>query len=201
MPDKVPFQVGLTGGIGSGKSTVAMVFHLLGVPVYESDDAAKDIYFIPRVKQLVLSLLGPEAYFSETKLNSKWIGDAIYSNPELLKDLNGIIHPEVGTHYERWLSCQTFPYVLKVAALIFEANIYKQMNLNILVTAPMELKIERVLSRDHLREKEQLKKIMQLQFSDDDKMKLSDRIVKNDNLNSLIFQVSELHKVILNISY
>lgn len=197
MHDKQPYQVGLTGGIGSGKSTVARVFQILDVPVYESDEAAKLVYFFPEVRELVIGLLGPEAYLSKTELNSKWIGNTVYSDPGLLKCLNEIIHPEVGEHYHHWLSLQTNPYVVKVAALIFEANIYKNMDFNIMVTAPLDLKIERVLKRDPLRDRQQLEKIISSQLSDEEKKKLTDSIIQNDDSKSIISQVLDLHKVIL----
>jgi dephospho-CoA kinase len=140
MPDKLPFQVGLTGGIGSGKSTVARLFQLLDVPVYESDETAKQLYFEPEIRKEVISLLGEPAYLSKSELNSQWIAKEIYSNPLVRVSLNEIIHPAVGRHYQNWLVQQKHPYILKVAALIFEADIYKNMDLNILVVITSHLK-------------------------------------------------------------
>jgi len=196
MPDKLPFQVGLTGGIGSGKSTVAKLFQLMDVPVYESDETAKQLYYIPEIRKKVISLLGVTAYLSENELNSKWIAEQIYVNPALRISLNEIIHPAVAHHYQNWVSKQGQPYILKVAALIFEADIYKNMDLNILVLAPEALKIERILTRDAQRNLEQVKKIMDSQMSDKEKLKLSDLVVYNDERQSLIAQVEAINKEI-----
>ena len=174
MPGKLPFQVGLTGGIGSGKSTVARLFQLLDVPVYESDETAKQLYFEPEIRKEVISLLGEPAYLSKSELNSQWIAKEIYSNPLVRVSLNEIIHPAVGRHYQNWLVQQKHPYILKVAALIFEADIYKNMDLNILVVTPEKLKIERILKRDPQRSLEQIEKIIQSQMSDSEKIKMAD---------------------------
>ena len=198
MPDKLPFQVGLTGGIGSGKSTVAKLFQLLDVPVYESDETAKLLYFLPEIREDVISLLGETAYLSENKLNSKWIAEEIYAKPELRISLNEIIHPAVGRHYQTWLSNQNHPYILKVAALIFEADIYKKMDCNILVLAPVDLKIKRILQRDPQRNPDQIEKIMQSQMSDEEKLKLADLLVVNDDKESLIAQVEAMNKEVRN---
>jgi dephospho-CoA kinase len=192
MPDKLPFQVGLTGGIGSGKSTVARLFQLLDVPVYESDETAKQLYFEPEIRKEVISLLGEPAYLSISELNSQWIAKEIYANPLVRVSLNEIIHPAVGRHYQNWLVQQKHPYILKVAALIFEADIYKNMDLNILVVTPEKLKIERILKRDPQRSLEQIEKIIQSQMSDSEKIKMADLLIYNDEEKSLIAQVIDL---------
>jgi len=196
MPGKLPFQVGLTGGIGSGKSTVARIFQLLDVPVYESDETAKQLYFEPEIRKEVVFLLGESAYLSESELNSNWIAEQIYANPALRISLNEIIHPAVAYHYQNWVSKQSQPYILKVAALIFEADIYKNMDLNILVLAPASLKIERILKRDPQRNPEQIERIMQSQMQDEEKLKLADLLIYNDEKQSLIAQVEAINKEI-----
>jgi dephospho-CoA kinase len=197
MPDKLPFQVGLTGGIGSGKSTVARLFQLLNVPVYESDESAKLLYFEPEIRKQVISLLGDAAYLSESELNSQWIAQQIYANLSLRTSINEIIHPAVGRHYQNWLAQQKHPYILKVAALIFEADIYKNMDLNILVVAPEKLKIERILKRDPQRSLEQIEKIIQSQMSDEVKAGMADLLIYNDENQSLIAQVEAIDKDII----
>jgi dephospho-CoA kinase len=197
MPDKLPFQVGLTGGIGSGKSTVARLFQLLNVPVYESDESAKLLYFEPEIRKQVISLLGEAAYLSENELNSKWIADKIYANSSLRVSINKIIHPAVGRHYQKWLAQQKHPYILKVAALIFEADIYKDMDINILVVSPERLKIDRILKRDPQRSLEQIEKIIQSQMSDEVKAKMANVLIYNDENQSLIAQVEAIDKDII----
>ena len=197
MPDKLPFQVGLTGGIGSGKSTVARLFQLLNVPVYESDESAKLLYFEPEIRKQVISLLGEAAYLSENELNSKWIADKIYANSSLRVSTNEIIHPAVGRHYQKWLAQQKHPYILKVAALIFEADIYKDMDINILVVSPERLKIDRILKRDPQRSLEQIEKIIQSQMSDEVKAKMANVLIYNDENQSLIAQVEAIDKDII----
>ena len=197
MPGKLPFQVGLTGGIGSGKTTVARIFHLLKVPVYESDETAKTLYFEPEIKKKVISLLGESAYLSENELNSVWIAGRIYSNEADRNLLNEIIHPAVGRHYQNWLAGQNHPYILKLAALIFEAGIYKNMDLNILVLAPAEIKVERILKRDIHRDLNQIEKIMQSQMQDNDKLSLADLVIYNDEAQSIISQVCRINENLL----
>lgn len=187
-PDR-PFQVGLSGGIGSGKSTVARIFSMLGVPVYESDYEAKKLYFLPEVRTQIEDLLGSKAYLSPTQIDRKWIAGKLFGNAELREKINAILHPAVGRHYADWLESQNHPYVLKVAALLFEADIYKTLDQTILVTSPIELRIGRIRQRDPQRSEEEIRKIIQSQMSDEDKIALANGIILNDERHSLIEQV------------
>lgn len=189
MPHNLPLQIGITGGIGTGKSTVARIFSILGVPVYESDDEAKNCYFDPKVKQEVLALLGGDAYISDNQINKSWIAGQVFTRPALREKLNGILHPAVAAHYKHWLSNQKHPYVLKVAALLFEAQIYRTLDQTILVTSPLDLRIARIQKRDPQRTVAEINNIIFSQMSDDEKQNLAHGIIENDEKHSLIFQV------------
>lgn len=191
MPGHNPYEVGITGGIGSGKSVVARIFQLLGVPVYESDAETKLLYFVPEIKNKVISLLGEKAYSSHNAIDSQWIAAQIYAKPELRKALNEILHPEVGRHYRKWVAKQAHPYVLKVAALLFEARINETLDLTLLVVSPIDLRKKRIKKRDPFRSEEQIKGIIASQFSEEDKINLANGLIFNDEKQSLIRQVYE----------
>lgn len=189
MPGPKSFEVGITGGIGSGKSIVARIFGLLDVPVYESDTETKLLYYEPHVKKLVLDLLGSKAYQSENEIDAQWIAGQIYTKPELRGRLNQILHPAVGIHYGDWVKKQRHPYVLKVAALLFEANIYKSLDMTLLVVSPLSLRKERVADRDPFRSDEQIEKIISSQMDEESKIALANGLIYNDEQHSLIEQV------------
>jgi len=191
MDAKIPFQVGLTGGIGSGKSVVAKLFQLFDVPFYESDLEAKMLYLQPEIKERVVELLGKQAYDPAGNVDTRFIAKEIYGNSTLRLELNQIIHPAVGLHYQNWLKNQTHPYVLKVAALLFEADIARKLDFTLLVVAPGALKESRILERDPFRSKEEMEKIFQSQWSDEEKRKRADGIINNSEDDSLIGQVHE----------
>lgn len=196
MPDNKSFQVGLTGGLGSGKSTVAKIFSVLGVPVYESDYWARALYFDPDIKEQIIALLGKRAYINERQIDSAWISETIFSSPPLREKLNAILHPAVARHYQNWLLAQTHPYILKVAALIFEAGIHTHMDMNLMVSSPAGLRKSRVLKRDPYRDALQTDKIMEAQWSDEEKRKLADGEIVNDEKQSLLKQVLMWNKLI-----
>lgn len=191
MPHKSPLQVGLTGGIGAGKSTVARIFALLGVPVYESDDEAKKLYFLPEIKEAITNILGPQAYLTENEINRTWIARQLFENEPLRREVNALLHPAVKKHYKEWLEKQTHPYVLKVAALLFEAKIDKELDLTLLVLAPKNVRLERTKIRDKSRNEGDILKIMESQMADEEKQKLANGIIENDGETSLIKQVLE----------
>jgi dephospho-CoA kinase len=184
---------GLTGGIGSGKSTIAKIFEVMSVPVYYSDDRAKALYYLPDVKQKVVQLLGKNAYFLNGQLNKKYISEAIFSNIELLHKINEIIHPAVDVDFNQWKKNQKSSFVLKEAAILFETGIYKKLDATILVVCPEKLRIERVCKRDGI-SAEEVKKRIDKQFSDNKKSELANWVIKNDDENSLIKQCVELRK-------
>jgi dephospho-CoA kinase len=186
---------GITGGIGSGKSTVAKIFEVLSVPVYYSDERAKEIYHLPEINKKVVDLLGAEAYQSSGVLNKKYISQQIFQNKQLLQQLNEIIHPAVDEDFNEWINKQNASFVLKEAAILFETELYKKLNGTILVTSPLNIRIERVCKRDGVSEDE-VKKRIENQFSDEKKSALADWVIKNDNENSLIIQVLKIYEEI-----
>ncbi len=192
-------RVGITGGMGSGKSTVARMFGILGIPVYFADDEAKNLMNSdPDVKQAIISLFGSEAYI-QNQLNRKYISSVVFAAPEKLQALNTIVHPAVIAHGEKWLHHQTTPYALKEAALLFESGSNRQLDLVIGVWCPVALRIERVMERDQTGREDVIAR-MQKQMPEEEKMKLCDFIITNDEKEAIIPQVLNLHRVLLNRS-
>lgn len=184
--------VGLTGGIGSGKSTVAKLFEVLGVPVYNSDIRAKEMYYKPEVKEQVIRLLGTNAYDENGKLNPSHVSKIIFGDSGVLQKINGIIHPAVENDFKEFVQLHSDKkLVLKESALIFEAGIYKKLDKVILVTSPLELRIARVLARDGITREEVIKRINH-QLPDEEKVPISDFIINNDEKTGLIQQVLEV---------
>lgn len=184
--------VGLTGGIGSGKSTVAKLFEVMGVPVYNSDLRAKEMYYDPDVKEQVIRLLGTNAYDEKGKLNPPHISSIIFRDTQILHKVNGIIHPAVEKDFQNFIKQHSDKkLVLKESALIFEAGIYKKLDKTILVTSPLELRIARVQSRDNISREDVIKRINH-QLPDEEKSPISDFIIRNDEVTGLIPQVLEV---------
>lgn len=173
--------VGLTGGIGSGKSTIAAYFKKRGVPVYIADDEAKKIMNDPEVVKKVQSVF-EENIIENKQLNRKKIAELVFSSPEQLKKLNSIVHPEVKKHFLDWVKKhEKHPFVIKEAAILFESGTYKDCDKIILVTAPEALKIARVMKRDNVG-REQVLERMKNQWSDEKKIPLSDYVIQNTDL-------------------
>ena len=181
--------VGLTGGIGSGKTTVAHVFETMGCVIYNSDDKAKEVYFQPLVKNQVIELLGKEAYLNETEINKDFISKKVFSNTELLHQLNNIIHPAVKADFILFQSKLPIgTIIIKESAILFETGIYKDLHKTILVTAPLEVKIERIKKRNASSE-EDIKKRISAQWTDEQKIPLANFVISNDGIKALIPQV------------
>jgi dephospho-CoA kinase len=188
--------VGLTGGIGSGKTTVAAMFANLGVPIYIADDEAKKLIKSSKViKRKLLKLFGEEAYINGS-LNKPFIANAIFNNKVLLEKMNAIIHPKVASHFNKWMRKQTAPYVIKEAAILFENNTYKSFDFIITVTAPKEIKIERLLKRDDTSLKK-IDDIMKNQWTDEEKIKYSDFVIVNKSIENTKIQVAKIHAKII----
>lgn len=189
--------IGLTGGIGSGKTTVAEMFMELGVPVYIADVEAKKLMNRSKViKRKLIELLGNNAYINGT-LNKAFIAQKIFNNKQLLEKMNAIVHPKVASHFKRWLAKQTAPYVIKEAAIIFENNSYLQYDAIILVIADEEERIQRVVKRDNST-RDKVKAIIDNQWSDDKKKALSQFVINNTTLLHTRKEVEKIHKKILN---
>ena len=188
--------VGLTGGIGSGKTTVVKMFNELGVPVYIADLEAKKLMNTSKViKRKLLQLFGDEAYV-DGKLNRPFLANKIYSDKELLIKMNAIVHPKVKAHFIKWKKKQDFEYIIKETAILFENNSYQDCNFVITVTASEEDRIQRVISRDNS-SSEKVKAIMNNQWSDEEKVKLSNFVIENTNLSKTENQVRIIHQKIL----
>ncbi|WP_242093278.1 dephospho-CoA kinase [Aestuariivivens sediminicola] len=188
--------VGLTGGIGSGKSTVANAFNALGIPVYIADEEAKRLMNKSQViKRQLIGLFGEEVYTKEG-LNRSFIANIIFKNKSLLNKINDIVHPEVAKHFKKWVKAQNGPYVVKEAAILFENNGYKACDYVITVTAPKDVKMQRLLSRDKT-SIERIEAIMQNQWHDEDRIPLSDFVIENTDLENTKKQVLNIHHKIL----
>jgi len=189
-------KVGITGGIGSGKTTVCKVFETLGIPVFYADTVAKNIMTIdPVLINGVTEAFGSSSYFADGKLNNKHIAGIVFNDAKQLAKLNSLVHPAVFRAFDQWLSAlaDNPPYILKEAALLFESESYKMCDQSILVIADHQQKLDRVIARDAVTA-EQVIARMDKQFSDEQKMKLSDFVLYNDESHSVIDQVMELHQ-------
>lgn len=180
--------VGLTGGIGSGKSIVASLFKILGASVFNSDDNAKLQYFKPEVKKKVIQLLGTDAYLNDTAINRVFISSKIFSDTNTLHALNNIIHPAVAADFHLFVQEHAGSLIIKESAILIETGLFKQLQKNILVVAPMAIRIERLMKRDHLNE-EEIKKRFNSQLNDAEKEKHCDIIIRNNEQELLMPQV------------
>lgn len=189
-------RVGITGGIGSGKSTVARVFEVLGIPVYSADAAARTLMNEdPDLKLAIQQHFGEESYVNG-KLNRAYLANRVFNNPEQLALLNSLTHPATIRHAEEWMKKQHSPYTLKEAALIFESGSSAQLDFVIGVYAPQALRIARVMNRDQVSREEVLHR-MQRQIDETIKMKLCDAIIVNDDQQLVLPQVLSLHQSLL----
>jgi len=187
--------IGLTGGIGSGKTTVAQLFSELGVPIYIADTEAKKLMDSSKViRRKLVALLGEDAY-SGTKLNRKFVADKIFNDKFLLDAVNAVIHPKVAAHFKKWVSKQKATYVIKEAAILFENGSYKDCDKVILVTAPKQMRINRVMARDNT-SKAEIEQRMNHQWSDEKKLKLADIIIENIDLKTTKNRVETIHNLL-----
>jgi dephospho-CoA kinase len=186
-------KIGITGGIGSGKSTVCMVFEVLGIPVFSADDAAKQLMITDKMlMQNISALFGEDAYINGD-LNRKLISEKVFNNRTLLDQLNAIVHPVTFAAFDSWLLKQHSPYIIKEAAILFESGAHLRNDLNILVYANEETRIRRVMQRDHF-SREQVLARMKNQMSEEEKKELSDFVIYNEDDSMIIPQVLDLHQ-------
>lgn len=191
-------KVGLTGGIGSGKSLISNIFRKLGIPVYDSDSATKALYKSDSIlKEQIQNAFGKESYLDSGELNKKFIAKLIFSDKEKLKLINHIVHPRVKLDFEKWLiEHNKKDYVIKEAAILIESNAYKQVDKIIVVSAPLELRIERVKQRDNLNEHE-IRKRIKNQLSEDDMIKFADFVISNNNQDAVLPQILRIHQLLI----
>lgn len=186
--------VGITGGIGSGKSSVCTVFKLLGVPVFEADARAKVLINTNReIKDGLIDLFGDTIYTPNGTINRNKLAGIIFKDEVQLKKVNELIHPIVRAEFQNWVRKQDVPYVLHEAAILFESGFYKMMDYTILVSAPEELRIERVTKRDGSTAT-QVKERINKQWSDNQKRELATIEIKNDNTYLILPQIVEIDK-------
>lgn len=191
-----PLQVGITGGIGSGKSLICKIFHCLGVPVYDADSRAKWLMSSDEaLKNQIRSNFGNETYKADGTLDRSYLGKLTFQNPDKLNTLNSLVHPRVAEDYRRWTEIYNHhPYLLREAALLYETGIYKSIDKMIVVSAPEALRIKRVLSRDTHRSEADVRAIMKNQWTEEEKLKRADFIIKNNEEDFVIPQVLTLHE-------
>lgn len=189
-------RIGLTGGIGSGKSIVARIFEVLGVPVYNADDEAKRLMTEDAaLRDLIISSFGHESYTNGV-LNRKYLSAQVFNNKEKLNQLNSLVHPVTLRDAAEWMKKQKAPYVIKEAALIFESGSQKMLDYIIGVKAPLALRIERTMKRDNVTSHE-VKARIDLQMDEEEKLRLCDYVIVNDEKQMLIPQVLALHEKFL----
>ena len=187
--------LGLTGGIGSGKTTVAKMFKALDVPVYNADQAAKILMNTSKeLKHKIKQLLGEDAY-KQNELNKEFISEKIFNNKVLLTNINALVHPEVTLDFNSWLSIQTSAYVVKEVAVLFETAAEDQFDYILTVTAPEALRIKRIIERDHT-SLAKIKAVMSNQLQDSEKTAKSDFMILNIDWDDTQKQVYDIHNTI-----
>lgn len=187
--------IGLTGGIGSGKTTIANYFKELGIPVYIADDEARKISEFPEVVQAIKAVFGNEVFNNE-KLDRVKVAEIVFNNQTKLKQLNEIIHPAVKKHFENWiLQHSNFPFVVKEAAILFESGAYKDCDIVISVIAPLETRIQRVIQRDGVTRDDVLKRIKN-QWTDEERISKSQYVIENVNVVEAKKEVENILKKI-----
>ena len=191
--------VGITGGIGSGKTTISNYLKSFGIPLYVADKEAKALMNRSKViKQKLIQLFGDEVYV-DGKLNRPFLAKMIFKDKSLLNQMNAIVHPKVASHFKRWLKKQDAPYILKEAAIIFENNLQSNYDYIITVVANENLRIERILDREDTT-REKIKAVINNQWTDSHKKKLSDFVISNNDLDQAKKQALQIHKKLLKIS-
>lgn len=191
-----PLRIGITGGIGSGKSLVCKIFNSLKVPVYDADSMARklmtsDFVLIDQIKKE----FGESSYQPDGSLNREYLSKEVFNDPNKLEKMNQLVHPRVGIDSENWIERnKAYPYVVKEAALLFESGANKSLDKIIVVTAPERLRVQRVMNRDKSRTEEDVKKIIHNQMDEEEKIKRADFVIRNDETELVVPQVLKLHE-------
>lgn len=189
-------KVGITGGIGSGKSMIAEMFKVLGIPVLHADETARFLMDTDAVlKAAIVKQFGEEVY-KNGRLNRPFLGSQVFNNKQQLESLNALVHPATIAYSKKWFEAQHSVYVIKEAAIFYESGTYIEVDKMIGVYAPMEIRLKRAMERDHV-SKEAIEKRMQNQMNEEEKMKRCDFVILNDGTRSVIQQVLEVHAILL----
>jgi dephospho-CoA kinase len=192
-------KIGLTGGIGSGKTTVANIFEVLGIPVYYADDAAKKLMqHDENIKTKIIQNFGAESYI-DGKLNRTYLSAIVFANPEKTAIINSIVHPVTIADAKNWMQKQTTHYAIKEAALIFEANAQTELDFIIGINSPLPLRIKRIMQRDKINEASVMAR-MQKQMDVTEKMNRCHFVIENNEIDLLIPQVLAIHEKLLKIT-
>jgi dephospho-CoA kinase len=187
--------IGLTGGIGSGKTTIANEFLSLGVPVYIADEEARKLMQSAEVINAIRAVFG-SAVFENDILNREKLAEIVFSNPEKLEQLNGIVHPAVKEHFDEWvLNHKDAPFVIYEAAILFESGGFKNCDYVISVIAPLETRIQRVIDRDKTTREQVLKRI-NMQWNDEKRISKSDFVIKNTNIEETKTEIVKILKIL-----
>jgi dephospho-CoA kinase len=195
-------KIGITGGIGSGKSTISKIFEVLGIPVFYADDHAKRVMTDDAILiEAIQKTFGKESYFDNGSLNRKYIANIVFNDAAQLSKLNAIVHPATFRSFDNWLTRVDIkvPYILKEAALLFESDSYKMCDRSVMVYAPHNMRIERVLLRDGITRQEAEARNAK-QFDDKKKLEMADYVIENDDTELVIPQVLILHEQFLKLA-
>ncbi|MFC0517738.1 dephospho-CoA kinase [Mucilaginibacter angelicae] len=194
-------KIGLTGNIGSGKTTIARVFELLGIPVFYADDEAKKVMVTDQVLiEGIKQTFGTQAYFDDGSLNRKYISGIVFNNKAELEKLNALVHPAVFRAFDSFdQQHKGAPYVIREAAILFESGSYKMCDRAIMITAPLETRIARVMERDDI-SRADVENREARQLSEDEKLKLANDVIINDGKQLVIPQVIALHELYLSLA-
>jgi dephospho-CoA kinase len=196
MSPQLPRRIGITGGMGCGKSIVSRIFGVLGIPLYDADSRAKWLMnHDPVLKENIRKAFGEESYVSDGSLNRVYITAHVFRDESRVKIMNSLVHPRVGVDYQIWQEQHLHvPYTLREAALLFEANAYQDLHAVIVVTAPLELRIQRILQRDPHRTKADTLAIIAKQMPEEEKISRANYLIHNDESQLVIPQVLRLHE-------
>ncbi len=196
IENKTMIKVGITGGIGSGKSTVCKVFRTMGIPVFEADQVARQLQNNdPGVRQEIINLFGPDVYLPDQTIDRKYLASIVFKNPLLLEQLTGIVHPAVQKAFYDWYKKQDSPYIIHEAAILFESGFYKIMDKTITVVTDEAQRIQRVMKRNNIT-LEAVKERIRNQWSDEDRMKLADFVIRNNDDELIVPQIIDIDKKI-----
>ncbi|MCU0419034.1 MAG: dephospho-CoA kinase [Cyclobacteriaceae bacterium] len=192
------FHVGITGGIGTGKSLVCDIFKCVGIPVYDADSRAKELMTTDGILvSQIKKEFGTLSYDEAGGLNRVYLARVVFGEEEKRQRLNALVHPRVAMDYQAWASAQQSPYVLREAALMYEAGAYRTVDFMIVVTAPEALRLQRVRQRDPHRTAADIQNIMARQWPEEEKIKRADAVIVNDETQLVIPQVLKLHERLL----